>query len=185
MSSGASLGPVDARQTSGKGGNLRATKCPRPGRTRHGAPKAAATKRAGAHWPTLAQGRLARRGTSIGGREHHAPRSHRNAICRGDSRDTPAIFGHLQPGCAAAVRPCQPTRSFSLPQKRTRQPGPCVATVRLLAAMRNPDIWFPVRSGQGGTFDVIHASPERDANAVLRARQDGNVFAGRIHFKET
>jgi hypothetical protein len=33
MSSGASPGPVDARPTSGKGGNLRATKCPRPGRT--------------------------------------------------------------------------------------------------------------------------------------------------------
>jgi hypothetical protein len=105
MSSGASPGPVDARPTSGKGGNLRTTKYPRPGRTGHGRPKAAATKRAGAHWPTLTQGRLARRVTSTGGREHQAPRSHRNAICRGDSRHTPAISGHLQPGCAAAVRP--------------------------------------------------------------------------------
>ncbi len=104
MSSGASPGPVDARPTSGKGGNLRATKCPRPGRTGHGPPKAAATKRAGAHWPTLAQGRLARRVTSIADREHQAPRSHRNVTCRVDSRDRPAIAGHLQPGCAAALR---------------------------------------------------------------------------------
>ncbi len=84
---------------------MQANKGPRPGRTGHGPPKAAATKRAGAHWPTLAQGRLARRVTSIAGREHQAPRSHRNAICRGDSRDRPAISGHLQPACAAALRP--------------------------------------------------------------------------------
>jgi hypothetical protein len=150
MSSGASPGPVDARPTSGKGGNLRTTKCPRPGRTGHGPPKAAATKRAGAHWPTLAQGRLARGVTPTGGREHQAPRSHRNAICRGDSRDTPAISGHLQPGCAADLRPCRSVRRAPEPlgSGRSRPRGSAETVVACAHMNRGFTIQHHVRHTQ-------------------------------------